>query len=215
MITKGKNSYLFVFEGADNVGKSTTMIKTLFGLYNRDIDKEFTISIDKDQTEHSTPTKILRQVLHDHYAELNPLTSYLIQLASRVELEKRLNEKLSIDNSIVLLDRYFPSTLVYQSKELGEKYVKELMSVVDKDVESKYDDCDIIFVFDKESPFESEDKDSIEDTFFYEDIRKGYLDLAESNIRKYQKISVDNKSPEEISAEVLHYIINYINNNTK
>ena len=195
-----KDTKVYVLEGPDGSGKSTT-IKNLKNMFAKDdiMGNEKIIYL-RDQTVHSEVTIKLRELMHNYYDQLDPKTFLMLQLASRVELNKIIDKYKFIKGHIIILDRYFPSTLVYQGKHFDRKYIKDLMNMVyGKDL---YDNCDKIYVLCNDKPFKDTKDDTIEEGFNYDEIMSQYQDLMLTefeDMRNSKYVPIDTSDPEFVN----------------
>ena len=207
---KRERGLLFVLEGPDNVGKSSTIVELNYILEHSGNFKNYNIIFERDQTSHTLVTEKLRTLLHDNYNKIDPKTAMYIQLASRIELDKRIISLLSDPKTIVILDRYFPSTLVYQGKVLGDDYIRNVMNTSDYlNIKERYEMCESIFLLDRDEPFTKNNNDSIEENFEYTEILNRYRELSKES-DKYKTINVGDKSSIDISIEIYNHILDLI-----
>lgn len=125
-----KLSKFFVFEGPDGSGKSTLMNKVADKL---DKETDYNIITTKEPgAKISATNKNIRDSLLNHqpstYAEL------MLFLADRAEhINKFVLPKLEEDNNIIISDRYWESSIVYQSfyrKLISYKELKKLHELI-------------------------------------------------------------------------------------
>lgn len=115
METIYNNSGIYVFEGIDHVGKTTIV---------REIKEQITKlngirceSIAFPGNEARTLGNLVYDIHHhrDKYFSdrLNETSLQLLHVASHIDLIERKIHKLSLENCIILLDRFWWSTYVY------------------------------------------------------------------------------------------------------
>lgn len=172
-----KQGLLFVFEGPDGCGKTTTIGKVAKTLLTDKRFKDEKVICLRDQTDHNDATKAIRELFHNHYSSLSAKARLLLQLASRAELDLLIDEYLD-KGYIVLLDRYFPSTFVYQGIELDSEYINEVMEAVDmEELDDKYCKCNSIYILLRDKPFKEEQDDDIEKNTKFDEILQRYISL--------------------------------------
>lgn len=113
---------LFVFEGVDGVGKST-LVTTV-----RDKLAELGISavILSDPSKELEATKAIREEVFAN--EYHPDQASVLFKAARIILEKHISSYPK--DTVILLDRYWPSTAVYQYKGLKEGLVHKVVALI-------------------------------------------------------------------------------------
>lgn len=110
-----KYSGIYVFEGIDNVGKTTIVQK---------LKKKICASMECDcvivafpGNESGTLGSLVYDIHHNQSkyfdTSLNETSLQLLHIASHIDLLQRKLSKLSTERCIVLLDRYWWSTYVY------------------------------------------------------------------------------------------------------
>ncbi len=108
-------SGVYVFEGIDNVGK-TTIIKKLKEKIFLNIDYEC-VSVAFPGNESRTLGELVYDIHHNQgkYFDqpLNETSLQMLHVASHIDLVQKKLKKLSSDGDIVLLDRYWWSTYAY------------------------------------------------------------------------------------------------------
>jgi len=115
----------FVFEGPDGSGKSSIL---------KEVKKELEKKVPKLNiivTKEPGATKLgnkIRKILLKDDLEINNSTNLLLFMADRSShYQKILKPNLEKDNTIILCDRYWESTLVYQFLNSTQKEKFQLM----------------------------------------------------------------------------------------
>ena len=190
------------FEGMEGVGKST-QIDLLY-----DYLLESGKSVKKFREPGSTvPSEKIRNILLDVDLTLTSQTELLLMYASRSELVA--NEILSGDHDFILLDRYFDASMAYQGygRSLDKAFINSLKTFInapDPDLTILLD-IDPVKGFDRKSG-DSMDRIESSGIKFFNDVRNGYLELA----NQYSRIKyIDaEKDPKVISMEIINLVKN-------
>jgi len=178
-----KKGLFITFEGLDGSGK-TTQMEILSGyLKNRGFDVVTTIEPGGTKIGR----KIRKILLDQENHEISPMAETLLFLASRAELVSEVIAPALKEGKIVLCDRFFDSTVVYQgiARGLGEKEILEmnlwatggvvpditfLLSLKVSKGKKRMSDAD-----------KKTDRIELEKDSFKEKIYRGYLDIAKKN----------------------------------
>ncbi len=175
-----------VFEGLDGSGKST-QIKALN-------DKLKLNNYDVISLREPGSTEIGDKVLEilESSQKLTPIMEFLLFSISRSAI---INEKIMPnlnENKIVLCDRYFYSSIAYQGsgRNLDNDFIHKINNKIVDDVIP-----DIVFYFDltweekiKRKGIDHSDRFEKEDKLFHENVRKSYLQMAETDSAKWSVI---------------------------
>jgi len=190
------------FEGIEGVGKST-QIDLLY-----DYLLESGRSVKKFREPGSTiPSEKIRNILLDANLTLTSQTELLLMYASRSELVA--NEILSKQYDFILLDRYFDASMAYQG--YGRNLDKDFINSLKTFINAPDPDLTILLDIDPVKGFERKSGDSMDriessGLKFFNDVRNGYLELA----NRYPRIhSIDaEKDANAISLEIINLIEN-------
>lgn len=206
-----KKGLFITFEGLDGSGKTTQMEILSDYLKNRGFDVVTTIEPGGTKIGQ----KIRKILLDKENNDISPLAETLLFLASRAELVSEVIVSALREGKIVLCDRFFDSTVVYQgiARGLGEKEILKmnlwatggvvpditfLLSVkVSKGKKRMYD-------ADKKT-----DRIELEKDSFKEKIYRGYLDIAKKNKERIVVIDGEN-SIKNISEEIKNKVCEYL-----
>lgn len=183
-----------VFEGLDGSGKST-QIKALN-------DKLKLNNYDVISLREPGSTEIGDKVLEilESSQKLTPIMEFLLFSISRSAI---INEKIMPnlnENKIVLCDRYFYSSIAYQGsgRNLDNEFIHKINNKIVDDVVP-----DIVFYFDltweekiKRKGIDHSDRFEKEDKLFHENVRKSYLQMAETDSAKWIVIDATLKMDE-------------------
>ncbi len=158
-----------VLEGIDGSGKSTQ--SELLGNYL--LKNGFKVKTIREPTNNKIG-KLIREILtqKDSTTPMMQKTLGLLFAADRMHLSQEI-EKLEKEDTIIISDRSFYSSLVYQEPE---NWIKELNKFV------KIPDMVLLLDIDVEkSVTRTEGIDEFENIEFLTEVRKKYLKLAENN----------------------------------
>lgn len=177
-----------VLEGIDGAGKSTQIKLLKEWLENNGLKVETIV----EPTDLEVG-KLIRNLLTRSDAESDSMqkTLGLLFAADRLMLMDKI-ERLENENTVVISDRSFYSSLAYQNpqewiRELN-KYAKtpDLVLLLDLDVKKSVERCD--------------GTDEFENEEFLTGVKQNYLDLAKSNDNF--KIIDANNGPNKVSSDI-------------
>ena len=188
------------FEGIEGVGKSTQI--DLLHDYLLNAGK----TVKKFREPGSTiPSEKIRNILLDAKITLTSQTELLLMYASRSELVA--NEILLNQYDFILLDRYFDASMAYQG--YGRNLDKDFINSLKTFINAPDPDLTILLDIDPVKGFERKSEDSMDriessGLKFFNDVRNGYLELA----NQYPRIKcVDaEKDANTISLEVINLV---------
>ena len=188
------------FEGIEGVGKSTQI--DLLHDYLLNAGK----TVKKFREPGSTiPSEKIRNILLDANITLTSQTELLLMYASRSELVA--NEILSNQFDFILLDRYFDASMAYQG--YGRNLDKDFINSLKTFINAPDPDLTILLDIDPVKGFERKSGDSMDriessGLKFFNDVRNGYLELA----NQYPRIKcIDaEKDAKTISLEVISLV---------
>ena len=188
------------FEGIEGVGKSTQI--DLLHDYLLNAGK----TVKKFREPGSTiPSEKIRNILLDANITLTSQTELLLMYASRSELVA--NEILLNQFDFILLDRYFDASMAYQG--YGRNLDKDFINSLKTFINAPDPDLTILLDIDPVKGFERKSEDSMDriessGLKFFNDVRNGYLELA----NQYPRIKcIDaEKDAKSISLEVINLV---------
>ena len=206
-----KKGLFITFEGLDGSGKTTQMEILNDYLKNRGFDVVTTIEPGGTKIGRKIRKILLDKENHD----ISPLAETLLFLASRAELVSEVIAPALKEGKIVLCDRFFDSTVVYQgiARGLGEKEILKmnlwatggvvpditfLLSVKVSKGKKRMSDAD-----------KKTDRIELEKDSFKEKIYRGYLDIAKKNKDRIVIIDGEN-SIKSISEEIKNKVCEYL-----
>jgi len=190
-----KKGMLVVFEGIDGSGKSSCMASVASALGK-----------NADVIVTSEPTKgkigMLIRSLHD----VTPETEALLFVADRAEHTRDMKKWID-EGNIVLCDRYYASTLAYQSADLnGRSADIGWLKRINDDVIIE-PDMTILFDIDPAIGLERVEsrgsKSKFERLGYLKDVRANYLKIAEE--RNFIIIDAS-RTADEVFNDVMHHI---------
>lgn len=200
-----------VFDGPDGSGKSTLIKKISVEMQLDPFFEEYAVFTTREPGSTSIGKKI-RKILLD--AEETPagLTEFLLFLADRAEhYEKFLKPALKNKRNIVISDRYWESSIVYQC------FVQETIDIYDMArlhaIVTDFLLPDLLFIIDSETPHGlKHDRLDNMGQDFREKIRKQYRSLLNSMHLMYPKIYIDTteKNWEQYVKDIIKHIKKYV-----
>ncbi len=167
------------FEGIEGVGKSTQIDL----LYNYLLETGKSVKKFREPGS-TTPSEKIRNILLDANLSLSSQTELLLMYASRSELVA--NEIISCECDYILLDRYFDASMAYQG--YGRNLDKEFINLLKIFINAPDPDLTILLDIDPKKGFERKSGDSMDriessGLKFFNDVRNGYLELANQHSR--------------------------------
>ena len=171
------------FEGIDGSGKSTQI--NLLKSYLSDLDRECFIFREPGGTDISERVRSL--LLHDT-DEMDPVTELLLFSSARSQLIAEKVIPLLEQNSIVILDRYYDSTLAYQGYGRNSAPLEDINQL--NRIASHGCVPDLTFYLrlspqDAEERTSSNDKDRMEKSgrAFFQKVAQGFDELSDTDDR--------------------------------
>jgi len=206
-----KKGLFITFEGPDGSGK-TTQIR-LLSAYLKSKGFEVVTTVEPGGTEIGE--KIREILLAKGNLDISPKTETFLFLASRAELASKVITPALKEGKVVLCDRFFDSTVVYQgiARGLGEKQILEMSLWASGGLVP-----DITFLLSLkiskgkeriEGANRKRDRIELEKDEFQEKIYKGYLDIAKRNKDRFVVINGE-KSIESIFEEIKRKVCMYL-----
>lgn len=192
-------SGIYVFEGIDNVGK-TTIVQKLKEKICETMECECTI-VAFPGNDPRTLGSLVYDIHHNqkkYFDEsLNETSLQLLHIASHIDLLQRKLRKLSSEKCIVLLDRYWWSTYVYGlAGGMDENIIQAIIApelLFWKDINVKK-----IFLLERDN--REHDYDEIKDIKIVE----GYRELS---ARESKSILIDNNGSIDETVNIIFNVI--------
>jgi len=179
------------FEGSEGCGKSTQVNR----LADKLQAKGENIIVLREPGGTPIGERIRQLIQHDDEAyEMTKEAEILLFAASRAQLVREVIRPALEKGLVVLCDRFFDSTTVYQgvARKLNPGIVG---SINDFAVEGTIPDLTVLLDLDVEEGFQRvqqrkgpSDRMEQQDRGFYEAVRRGYLDLATANPGRFAVI---------------------------
>ncbi len=188
---------LIVFEGIDGSGKTT--LAKLFYEYLK--GKGYETMYEHEPTD-SKIGKLIKEYLKEEVDEIRMKTLASLFAADRYEHIKSLKEKIEKKDIIIIMDRFYHSSLAYQSVLLPLEWILELNKFLPKP--------DYVFILDVDPEIAAERiKDRVEHSFerveFLKKVRENYLKLKDI-LKDERIIYLDaTKSPKDLLEEVIKW----------
>jgi len=198
---------LYVFEGPDGVGKTTLVEKTADCLRKLDTDP---LVLSFPGKRKGTLGKVVYDLHHQLQAfdvtDLNNTSLQLLHVAAHIDcIEREILPALRAGR-IVLLDRYWWSTLVYGVVNgVPEKILQHMIKLESKSWQGVIPD--IIFMISRSEPYRVE-----LDSNVWTKVKKEYRHLAR---RESKKVQVQNLVNECSIGDITSRIVSYITNQPK
>jgi dTMP kinase len=187
---------LFItFEGIEGCGK-TTQVERLVKRLDRE-GVQFVRTFEPGGTE--VGDTIRRLLLDSRHKSITPLTEIILYIADRAQHVEEIIKPALYEGKWVICDRFFDATVAYQGSGRGQDM--ELIKVLNERVTQGIRP-DITFLLDcpaetglqramrrnKALFRDNQDRFEREDMDFHRSVRKGYLDLAQSDKKRFKTI---------------------------
>lgn len=188
------------FEGVDGAGKSL-LLKLLTDYFDSN-NIDYVIAREPGGSKVSEE---LRNILKDNKKQMCLRTEILLFSASRAELVETFIKPNLNAGKIVLCDRFYDSTRVYQgyANGISDKQIMDITSFATDGIEP-----DITFLLDIDPKVslsrrekDSNDRFEVRDMSYHNMVRDGYLKLAKKE--KHFCVLDASKTPEQILQKVL------------
>jgi len=196
---------LISFEGTEGCGKST-LIRHLLQKFSK---SGMSAIATREPGGSPVAEKIREIILHN---EMDPLTELFLYESARAEHFEKIIAPALKKKSIVLCDRFIDSTIAYQgfARGLNLPMIETLNKLATENRAP-----DLTFFLDlpvEEGLARATDPNKFEKAGieFQKKVRKGFLYSIRKNKKRWQVISVRNRSPEEIADEVFTKILTKI-----
>ena len=185
----GKKGTFITFEGGEGCGKSTHIDRLVTRL--RQDGYQVLIAREPGGTNVGEQIRHILQYSKQS-AAMVPETELLLFCASRAQLVREVIEPALNDDHIVICDRFFDSTTVYQG--VGRKITPEAVAAINTfAIGANLPDLTLVIDLDPRVGLERArgrelfDRMENQSLDFYDRVRQGYLDLAR---REAQRVKV-------------------------
>ncbi|OUX36902.1 MAG: dTMP kinase [Candidatus Pelagibacter sp. TMED273] len=202
-----KNKFIS-FEGVDGVGKTTQI--------NLFLEKLQSLNLNYHLYREPGGTKLsesIREILLDNNNHISNLTESLLFLTARSDLvNKKIKPKVLENDSFIICDRFFDSTLAYQSygREINKEFIQLITDQILQNIIPSTTfllDCDINISINRLSSKDRMENSGLE---FLKKVKEGFLELALLDKNRYVIIDA-NKSISDIEKSIwTHFKKRYI-----
>ncbi len=202
--------FLITFEGGDGCGKSTQITK--FVDFLKDSGVEYLCTREPGGTEVGEK---IREILLHSKADMSPETELLLFSASRNKLVEDVIKPALEEGKIVVLDRFYDSTYVYQGYA-GKLKVEDIKNITKFATNGLKPDLTIVLDLSYDDAMKRKSKDEklknldrIESKGeeYHRRVRDGYLKLAKENKKRIVVIDAT-QSVEEIALQIRNVFLN-------
>lgn len=204
--------FLVTFEGGEGCGKSTQI--KLFIKFLEEQKLNFILS--REPGGCVLGEKIRAILLHSK-EDMSALSEFFLFCANRAEHVKEVIKPALEEGKIVVIDRYYDSSLAYQGYA-GHLDIKKLKNITAFATDNVVPDLTFLLDISYEEGFGRKAKDEnlknldrIEqrDRAYHEKVRQGYLKLAKEEPNRFVVIDAS-KSLEEIHEEIIKIFLKRI-----
>ena len=204
--------FLVTFEGGEGCGKSTQI--KLFIKFLEEQKLNFILSREPGVC---VPGEKMRAILLHPKEDMSALSEFFLFCANRAEHVKEVIKPALEEGKIVVIDRYYDSSLAYQGYA-GNLDIKKLKDITAFATDNVVPDLTFLLDISYEEGFGRKAKDEnlknldrIEqrDRAYHEKVRQGYLKLAKEEPNRFVVIDAS-KSLEEIHEEIIKIFLKRI-----
>lgn len=193
---------LISFEGTEGCGKSTLIRHLIEKLNSAKIP-----AISTREPGGSPVAEKIREIILHH--EMDALTELFLYESARAEHFEKIIAPALKAKKMVLCDRFIDSTIAYQGFARGLKL--PMIETLNK-LATEGHSPDLTFFLDlpvEEGLARATDPNKFEKAGveFQKKVRKGFLYSIRKNKKRWQVISVKNRTPENIADEVFSIIL--------
>jgi len=200
------------FEGIEGCGKTTQIERLAKRL--RVYEIPLTITLEPGGTNIG---KGIRQMLLDsRNTDLSPLTELILYAADRAQHVEEVIKPALDQGNWVICDRFFDATVSYQGAARGQdmKFIRILNDKITQGIRPDITfllDCPVEMGLDralrrnKTLPDKDQDRFEREKLDFHEEVRKGYLELARKENKRFVVIDAT-VTEDEVEKEIFEYL---------
>jgi dTMP kinase len=196
----------FSFEGIDGSGK-TTQAQLLSRYLTR---KGYDVVVCHEPGTTIIGERIQSILLDPERKEMSPLTELCLYNASRAQLLSEVVIPALYQNKVVILDRFYDSTLAYQGfgREIDKDVIKVLDRIIVRDMKPEltfFLTIDITEARRRNQQAVKGDRFDNEALEFYQKVAEGYYHIAQEESERFKIIDAQGKS-EDIHKKILALI---------
>jgi dTMP kinase len=200
------------FEGIEGCGKTTQLERLAKRL--REYGIPLTMTLEPGGT---TIGKSIRQMLLDsRNTALSPLTELILYAADRAQHVEEVIKPALDQGNWVLCDRFFDATVSYQGAARGQdmKFIRMLNEKITQGIRPDITlllDCPVEMGLDralsrnKALSHKGQDRFERERPDFHEAVRKGYLELARKENKRFVIIDAT-QTEDDVEKEIFEYV---------
>jgi dTMP kinase len=200
------------FEGIEGCGKTTQIERLAKRLRVHKIP--LTLTLEPGGTNIG---KSIRQMLLDaRNTALSPLTELILFAADRAQHVEEVIKPALDQGNWVISDRFFDATVSYQGATRGQdmKFIRILNDKITQGIRPDITillDCPVEMGLDrairrnKALPHKGQDRFEREKPDFHEEVRKGYLELAHKDKKRFVIIDAT-LTEDEVEKEIFEYL---------
>ncbi len=212
MKESGVNALFITFEGIEGCGKST-QVKRLSGRLS---DQKIPYIVTLEPGGTKLGEKIRQILLDSNNNRIFPLTELILYAADRAQHVEEVIKPALETGKWVICDRFFDATVAYQGFARGQDM--GLIRILNKKAAQGLRP-DITFLFDcpvevglhrarkrnRDLSQEGQDRFEREKMDFHRDVRKGYLEIAGSEGKRFVIIDAS-RSEDDVESEILRVL---------
>jgi dTMP kinase len=204
--TRTEKNLLITFEGTEGSGKSTQIKRLSSYLAN----KGFSTLTTLEPGGTSLGIKLRRILLTSKADEIAPLPELFLYLAERAQHVKDVIMPALSEGKIVISDRFLDSTVAYQGygRGLDMTLIKKLNRLVSRGIKPDLTillDIEILCGVNRAKGSRKGDRIEEEGVFFHNEVRKGYLKIAELEPKRIKVVNA-NDSMDNIQAAIRKHV---------
>jgi dTMP kinase len=205
------NGYFITLEGIEGSGKTSQ------ASYMIDLFTSLSLPFISTREPGGTPIagEIRKILVESHDEQLDGLTELFLYNAARIQHLKELIRPALAQGKIVVCDRYVDATIAYQAYGRGLP-LDQVVQINQWATESLMPDLTLLFDCDPKLGLKrswdrlhhessNEDRFESESLDFHTRVREGYLEIAETNPKRFVVIDA-RQSPAEVS-DAIHTIL--------
>lgn len=200
---KSKVGYFISFEGGEGSGKSTQIERLVVWLRARN----FALHVTREPGGTRIGTSIRELLLHPDHRHLSARAEALLYQADRAQHVDEILIPALTGGKIVVCDRFFDSSLVYQGvgRGLGPKWIGQLSRFAAgglvPDLTILLDVPTEVGLARLQSRGKAQDRLDLEGKAFHTKVRKTFLSLAKKEKKRFAVIDAT-QTADEVAAEI-------------